>query len=146
MIRIKAVDAQNLLDVCQLKTSQNHLCRGCSCCNAVSIAEAKYCPELHPNAVYHNNTLIGFFMYQRPENHADTAAIRRFMIDSRFQQKGLAEKALEHILGGLKIQGVRKVDVVIGIADEEAKQLYLSFGFSVTEKTGQDEYCCTLEF
>ena len=60
MIRIKAVDAQNLLDVCQLKTSQNHLCRGRSCCNAVSIAEAKYCPELHPNAVYHNNTLIGF--------------------------------------------------------------------------------------
>ena len=101
MIRIKAVDAQNLLDVCQLKTSQNHLCRGRSCCNAVSIAEAKYCPELHPNAIYHNNTLIGFFMYQRPENHADTAAIRRFMIDSRFQQKGLAEKALEHILRGL---------------------------------------------
>ena len=105
MIRIKAVDAQNLLDVCKLTTHQNGMganSKGCPCCNAVSIAEAKYNPEIHPNAIYHNHVLIGFFLYQRAETQADTATICRFMLDSQFQQKGLEEKAFEHIRRGLK--------------------------------------------
>lgn len=109
------------------------------CCNAISIAEAKYHPEMHPNAIYNNNVLIGFFMYQRAENRADTATICRFMVDDRFQHKGLEEKALEHILRGLKIQGVRKVAIVIGRAHEKAKNLYLSFGFRSTGKTDKSE-------
>ncbi len=47
-------------------------------------------------------------MYCRAEDQADTATIRRFMTDDRFGHKGLEEKALEHILRGLKIQGVKK--------------------------------------
>ena len=78
MIRIKAIDAQNLLDVCELTTNQDGIgttMEGHFCCNAISIAEAKYHPEMHPNAIYNNNVLIGFFMYQRAENRADTAPI-----------------------------------------------------------------------
>ena len=63
MIRIKEVDAQNILDVCELTASQDSIGRtaeGCSHCNAISIAEAKYDPEMHPNAIYSNHSLIGF--------------------------------------------------------------------------------------
>lgn len=84
MIRIKAVDAQNILEVCGLTASQDSIGtagKGRPCCNAVSIAETKYHPEMHPNAIYSNNILIGFFMYRREEKQADTAAICRFMID-----------------------------------------------------------------
>lgn len=80
MIRIKEVDAQNILDVCELTASQDGIGRtaeGCSHCNAISIAEAKYDPEMHPNAIYSNHSLIGFFMYQRPEDHAETAKLDR---------------------------------------------------------------------
>lgn len=126
MIRIKAVDAQNILDVCELTTNQDSIgttIEGHSCCNAISIAEAKYHPEMHPNAIYNSNVLIGFFMYQRTENQADTATICRFMIDDRFQHKGLEEKALEHILRGLKIQGVKKVILIKNNANENVKNL-----------------------
>ena len=142
MIRIKEVDAQNILDVCELTASQDSIGRtaeGCSHCNAISIAEAKYNPEMHPNAIYSNHSLIGFFMYQRPEDHAETATICRFMVDDRFQAKGLAEEALEHILRGLKIQGVRKVSLIIDHADKAAKDLCLSFGFQFTEEINQSE-------
>ena len=146
MIRIKAVDAQNLLKVCRLTASRDCVGRKGHCrCNAVSIAEAKYHAELHPNAIYRNNALIGFFMYQRAEDHADTASILRFMIDDRFQQKGLAEKALEHILRGLKIQGVRKAVIILDGADEDAKNLYLSFGFHFTGKMDKDDCRYELE-
>ena len=137
MIRIKEVDAQNILDVCELTASQDSIGRtaeGCSHCNAISIAEAKYDPEMHPNAIYSNHSLIGFFMYQRPEDHAETATICRFMVDDRFQLNGLAEEALEHILRGLKIQGVRKAVLLIDQTNEAAKELYLSFGFRFTGK------------
>ena len=74
MIRIKAVDAQNILDVCKLTKSQDGIGLAigrCSCCNAISIAEAKYSPGMHPHAIYHNHVLIGFFMYQRADAALD---------------------------------------------------------------------------
>ena len=131
MIRIKAVDAQNILDVCELATSQDCIgaaMEGHICCNAVSIAETKYNPELHPNAIYSNNALIGFFMYERSEDEAETAIICRFMLDDRFRHMGLEEQAFAHVLRGLKIQGVKKV-ISIADADEDLKELYLPFGF-----------------
>lgn len=148
MIRIKAVDEENILDVCELKTNQDDIraeIEGHSYCNAISIAEAKYHSEMYPNAIYNNNVLIGFFMYQRTENHADTALICRFMIDCRFQQKGLEEKAFEHVLRGLKIQGVKKVISTIDNADENAKNLYLAFGFHFTGEIDKGGYCYKLE-
>ena len=148
MIRIKAVDAQNILDVCKLTTNQNGsgtAMEGCSCCNAIAIAEANYDPEMHPNAIYHNNVPIGFFLYRRAENQAETATICRFMIDDRLQQKGLAEKALEHILRGLKIQGVKKVVLMMDHANHFAKKLCLSFGFRFTGKIHHDKYYYELE-
>lgn len=148
MIRIKTVDAQNILPVCELTTSRDGIgatADGHFCCNAISIAEAKYDPELYPNAIYHNHVLIGFFMYQRPEDHTDTATICRFMIDDQFQQKGLAEQALEHILRGLKIQGVRRVIARLDHANENTRKLWLSFGFHSTGEYSQTEHCCILE-
>ena len=143
MIRIKAVVSENILEVCELTTKQDGVratAEGRSYYNALSIAEAKYDLEMHPNAIYNNNVLIGFFMYQRVENQADIATVCRFMVDNRFQKKGLEEKALEHILRGLKIQGVKKVIFFVDDANEEAKNLYLSFGFDLAGKNDNNEY------
>lgn len=107
MIRIKAVDAQNMLEVCRLTAGPGD----CVCCNAVSIAEAKYDPEMHPNAIYNNNVLVGFFMYRRAENRADTAVLRRFMIDARFQRRGLGKKAFAYVLPGDKDDGEKALRV-----------------------------------
>ena len=148
MIQIKAVDAQNILDVCGLSTDRNSvgtITKGCSCCNAISIAEAKYDSEMHPYAIYHNKVLIGFFMYRRTEEQADTATICRFMLDSKFWHKGLEEKAMEHILRGLKIQGVKKVIIRIDGTDKNAGNLPYSFGFHLVGSAAQLERSYELE-
>lgn len=142
MIRIKEIDALNILDVCELTTNKDGTCmaiEGNFCCNAVCIAKSKYNSEIYTNAIYNNNVIIGFFMYERKEELAETAMIYRFMIDDRFKHKRLEEKALEYILRGLKIQGVRKVILAIDNADENAKNLYLSFGFQFTGKIVYNE-------
>ena len=84
-------------------------------------------------------------MYQRPENQVDTATICCFMVDDRFQYKGFEEKALEHILRGLKIQGVKKIILIINDANENAKKLCLSFGFQFTGKIDKIKRCYWLE-
>ena len=148
MIRIKAVDAQNLFDVCKLTTNHNGIGTTMEeylCCNAISIAEAKYFPEMHPNAIYNNNVLIGFFMYQRAESQADTVTIYHFMIDYQFQHKGLGKKAFAYVLKGLKIQGVKNAIVMINETNEIAKKLCLSFGFQFTGKIDHGEYYYALK-
>ena len=59
------------------------------------------------------------------------------MIDARFQQKGLEEKALEHILRGLEIQGVKRVSLITGHADEGMKKVALSLGFQIARELDQ---------
>lgn len=143
MIRIKAVDIQNMLEVCNLTAQSRHRAptmMKCPYCNAISIAETKYRFDMHPFAIYNNHVLIGFFMYQRPENRADTATICRFMIDDRFRQKDLPKRAFEHILRGLKIQGVKRVRIATDSIDEEEENLYLSFGFQSTEEKAKYHY------
>lgn len=148
MIRIKVVDAQNIGDVCKLTANQHGVgttMEECGCCNAIFIAQANYYPEIHLNAIYNNHVLIGFFMYQRAENQADTATICRFMIDHRFQHQGLGKKAFAYVLRGLKIQGVKKVIAIIDDANKIAKNFCLPFGFQLTEKMDNDECCYELE-
>ena len=149
MIQIKAVDAENIWDVCGLASRQDSLAAaawGQPCCNAVFLAETKFHPHMHPQAIYSNHSLVGFFLYTRAENQAETATILRFMIDDRFRQKGLEEKALEHILHGLKIQGVKKVALMLGNADESMKLRCLSLGFRFTGQNGRGEGRYELEW
>lgn len=148
MIRIRAVDAHNIFDVCDLTTNKDGIGTTMEeylCCNAISIAESKYYSELYPNAIYNDKVLIGFFMYKRTESQADTATICRFMIDFKYQNRGLGKRAFQCILRGLKMQGVRKVILMIDKTNEIAKQLYLSLGFQFTGKIDKEEYYYELE-
>ncbi|HIW73771.1 MAG TPA: GNAT family N-acetyltransferase [Firmicutes bacterium] len=143
MIHIREVNAQNVFDICELTTNRDGAGTTMEeflCCNAVSVAESKYYPEMHPNAIYNGGIPVGFFMYRRCEAEADTATLCRFMIDYRYQHKGLGRKAFQRILSGLKIQGVKRVVLMIDDANEIARRLYLSFGFVFTGKTEKNEY------
>lgn len=148
MVQIKEIDADNVFDVCELTTNQNGIgtiMEEYLCCNAISIAESKYFPEMNPKAIYSEKELIGFFMYQRTKKQTDTATICRFMIDCKFQHQGLGRKAFQEILAYLRNQGVRKVFLMIDDANEIAKKLYVSFGFQFTGKIDKDEYYYALE-
>ena len=50
MIKIKSIDEENVLDVCELKTDQDDIraaIAGRSYCNAISIAESKCHSEMY---------------------------------------------------------------------------------------------------
>lgn len=136
MIKIKVVDTENILDVCGL-TAGHEFCptqSPCSVCTALSIARSKFNPDMYVNAIYEGNTVIGYFMYERREEMAETATIYSFMLGGKTRHKEQEEKAFEHILRGLKFQGVRKVFLALSEADETARDLYRAFGFHISEE------------
>lgn len=143
MIAIREIDSDNIFDVCELTTNSDGIGTTMEeflCCNATSIAESKYFPEMHPKAIYWLDTLIGFLMYRRTGEAPETAVICRFMVDHRFQHRGLGRKAFDGILGYLKEQGIAKVVLMIDAENTIAKNLYCSFGFTFTGKIDHDEY------
>ena len=143
MIAVRAVDADNVFDVCELTTNKNGVgtvLEEYICCNATSIAESKYYPAMHPRAIYDDETLIGFFMYKRTREQPDTATICRFMIDHAFQGRGLGRQAFACLLDYLKARGVRRAVLMIDEGNHIAKALYLSFGFAFTGTIDKGEY------
>ena len=68
------------------------------------------------------------------------------MGDGRVRREGLEEKALEHILRGLKIQGVKQVEARLEPGDERTEALLLACGFRLAEeKTHTARYACRFE-
>ena len=67
-------------------------------------------------------------------NGAGKTTLCRFMVDGRFRQEGLEETALEHILRGLKIQGVKQVEARLEPGDGRAEALLLACGFRLAEE------------
>lgn len=79
-------------------------------------------------------------MYRHTESEPETATICRFMLDYKYQHKGLGRKAFESILMYLKNAGMSKVVLMIDEGNVIAKKLYLSFGFEFTGKVDKEEY------
>ena len=79
-------------------------------------------------------------------NGAGKTTLCRFMVDGRFRREGLEETALEHILRGLKIQGVKQVEARLEPGDERTEALLLACGFRLAEEnTHTARYACRFE-
>lgn len=149
MIVIKEIDGNNVFDVCELTTNHDGIgtvMEQYLCCNATSVAQSKYDLQMHPKAIYDDDTLIGFVMYQRITNQDPIATICRFMIDHSFQGKGLGRKAFAGVLQFLKEEGIKKVIIMLDDHNIIAKNLYQSFGFLFTGKIDKEEYYYELNF
>ena len=81
----------------------------------------------------------------KPPEAYKIVTVRRFMLGGRHRERGLEEKALEHVLKGLKLQGVKKVLITAGAAREDAAELFLSLGFRPAGEGGCDGLCYELE-
>ncbi len=143
MISIKDVTPENVFDICELTTNKNGIGTTMEeylCCNGTSIAESKYYPEMHPKAIYEDDVLIGFVMYKKTEQNPHVATICRFMIDYKYQGKGLGKKSLAAILDYLRESGITKAVIMVLEENLIAKRLYTSLGFRFNGTVDKDEH------
>ena len=106
--------------------------------NAVSIAEAHFEPKAWFRAVYHGEEPEGFAMVWRdpPEQ---IFYIWRFMVDARFQGKGVGRRALELLLDEARGDGVPVVTLSVVPGPHSALGFYERLGFELTGEVHGDE-------
>lgn len=99
--------------------------------NAVSIAEAYFEPKAWFRAIYSGEEPAGFAMVWRdPAEHV--FYIWRFMVDARFQGKGVGRRALELLVDEARADGVEHVLLSVVPGPHSALRFYERFGFVPT--------------
>ena len=110
--------------------------------NLYSIAESQFYPGCIPLAVYDDETLVGFIMYEPdPESLIEGAYfISRLMIDYNFQGKGYGRVAIQQVIERLKKSPDCRVIRTSYVPENTiAKTLYLSLGFVPTGEVNDGE-------
>lgn len=142
MIELKPVDGDNVWDIVELSVQddqQNYVAT-----NTDSILEA-YTTGIAgqialPFGIYNDNELVGFVMFgfdtdgsvDDPEVAVGNYCIWRFMIDKRYQGKGLGKKAVGASLDYLRTWPCGPADfcwLSYEPENEGAKALYQALGF-----------------
>ena len=144
MITLRNIDYDNFRKIIELKVHENQLDFLTS--NAVSIAQSKVQPECIPLAIYNDEKAIGFAMYGIDRRDGQYW-IYRFMIDKKYQTKGLGKAALQLLINQIQkdktynkiLLGVRKESII-------AIRLYHSLGFEFSGKIFGKEHIMELSY
>ncbi|MGV2622449.1 UNVERIFIED_CONTAM: GNAT family N-acetyltransferase [Halobacillus marinus] len=98
--------------------------------NAVSIAQSKFEPTLKPYAVYLEEEVVGFLMYNSVPEELDGYWVYRIMVDKKFQGRGIGRAATSLMITEMeKLPGAGKIVVGYHPKNTGAHKLYESLGF-----------------
>ena len=112
--------------------------------NMYSLAEAQADGVSNPYAIYNDDTIVGFIMYDFDAENA-TGYITRLMIDHRYQGNGYGRAAMSHVVKKLKsTAGCTLITTSFVPENTAAKSLYLSLGFTLTGELEDGEEVCVL--
>ena len=142
-VTLREISAHTVIPVVKLAVSESQ--KGFVAPNAVSLAQALFAPEAWYRAVYMGEELAGFVMLadeslKNPPPRAPTIGVWRFMIDSRFQGKGVGRAAMQLVISHARSKGifdVLELSYVPGPGCPEP--FYLSLGFRHTGRSDEGE-------
>lgn len=97
--------------------------------NKQSLVEAAFEDGLHTLAIYHENTMIGFVLYDYDETYPGWS-MSRFMIDRKYQGKGYGKKAVLEFLEHFRQKhGADKIYISVSLKNIVARKMYTDIGF-----------------
>lgn len=138
-ITLRNIDADNWREAINLKVSPDQ--ESFVAPNVRSIAQSKVEPFWEIQAIYHEDTMVGFVMHgegnEEGSNDKKVYWICRFMLGAVYQGKGYGRYTMNLLLAQYKEQGVEKVYLSVDPENGRAIALYTSLGFV---DTGKMEY------
>ena len=150
LVSLRPITADTVRQVTNLSVgeSQKHFVAS----NAVSLAQALFSPEAWYRAIYLGEDPVGFVMLEdeslrSPPPEVPKVGVWRFMIDAKFQGRGIGKVALLHVIDHVRRTGLfetLQLSYVPGPGCPEP--FYLSLGFHHTGKVEGNEVVleCTL--
>jgi diamine N-acetyltransferase len=143
IVTLREITAETVIPVIKLAVSESQ--KKFVAPNAVSLAQALFAPEAWFRAIYAGEELVGFVMLadeslKSPPPPAPTVGVWRFMLDSRFQGKGIGRAAMQLVIAHVREKRVFRVlelSYVPGPGSPEP--FYLSLGFRHTGRSDGGE-------
>jgi diamine N-acetyltransferase len=100
--------------------------------NLYSIAQSKVEPRWIPMAVYNDETMVGFIMYELDYRNKQLY-LCRFMIDQRYQHKGYGKGTLDILREiAMRDPGIEKVELSTNPKNAHGIKVYTRYGFRDT--------------
>ncbi len=135
-VTLREITAETVIAVVRLSVADDQ--KGFVATNAVSLAQALFAPEAWYRAIYCGEEPAGFVMLEdesllSPPPAQPEVGVWRFMIDSRFQGRGIGRAALLQVIEHVRCKGLfstLQLSYVPGPGCPEP--FYLSLGFRHT--------------
>lgn len=133
----KEITKENWEECIELKVSKGQ--ENFVASNAYSILEANFSEGLYPLAIYDDETMVGFLMYEK-DDVAKDMGMCRLMIDVKYQNKGYGKAAIIKLLEFIR-EKYGNTPFYTSFEPENivAEKLYESIGFRKTGEMLQDE-------
>jgi diamine N-acetyltransferase len=126
-IRLEQINGENWYQCSQLEVRPEQ--RGLVSSNLLCIAEVQFHPGWGAFAIYENDQMVGFTMY---EDDADQGEwwISALMIAAEHQGRGYGKAAVQALTELVRDRGCRELRVGYADGNLAARALYKSIGFS----------------
>jgi diamine N-acetyltransferase len=129
-VTLRKITMDNLIECIKLgvgETQKNYVAS-----NVFSLAEAKADQVSNPLAIYADEQMVGFIMYDYNVGER-RGYLSRLMVDARFQGNGYARAALAEVMDRLKrMPGIRDIQTSFHPENRAAESLYASSGLTRT--------------
>lgn len=129
-VTLREITNENFIECIRLNVAEDQ--KDFVATNVFSLAEAKADGVSNPFAIYAEDEMVGFIMYDfEPEE--SRGYISRLMLDARFQGKGYGRAAMRKVIDRLKqIPECKEIQTSYVPANAVAKHLYEDLGFRQT--------------
>lgn len=127
-VRLAEINSENWYECCGLELTEEQAEYMES--NAVSIAQTKFEPTLKAFAIYSEDKVAGFLMFNSVKEELGGYWVYRIMVDRASQGKGIGKEAARLMIGEMiKLPDADKIVVGYHPDNKAAHQLYASLGF-----------------
>lgn len=131
MITFKEIDRSNYMECICLKIKEDQ--KGFVADNAQSLAEAKFEEGLYTRAIYSDDTMIGFVLFDY-DAEISGWSMSRFMIGEQYQGRGLGKEAVRQFLKYMKEEmKVHELYISVEVDNTVACEMYEKIGFQFCE-------------
>lgn len=143
LVTLREITSETVIEVTRLSVAESQ--KGFVAPNAVSLAQALFAPEAWYRAIYLADELAGFVMLEddslrSPPPNEPKVGLWRFMIDARFQGRGIGKTALMRVIEHVRAKGrFTSLELSYVPGPGCAESFYLGVGFRHTGRMEGNE-------
>ena len=133
MVSLVDITEDNYREVCSLSVAEDQMGFVAPPVSILARAYAKRARNARALAIASDDTIAGVLMFMELHEEPACYAIEQFMIDHRYQNKGIGKQALQLVIGLLAEDGkYAAIEICVKMSASQAISVYKSAGFEDT--------------